>query len=384
MAGGLYNASNGNSDLNLLHLNVTIGRSPFTQGDVIIDYSSPDSMVVQLFDLYNIPPVDCGKPTNITLNSLTLTNGSYAFSSMINNVNIVLNNVTIRDFHIIENVIWVQEDSQDWCGPNNPPTLTINDGRIHNCTGGQYSTLLGTWCELTINQTEFINNTAGIIVSKMTFSSSIVGSTFTGNNFVYLLEMGTSPPNSTISISNSSFINNIGNGEQYVSMLAITGGQWTITDTLFDGNTNVNQLIFLEVYNAMITGTTFTNNNITEKDDQFRDALPDAVNSRNIVLIKYVLECLKMRDSPLIPMGPFVRENRVDILQVLRQHKRLRNIQDPARRPDFNIRHLIGMTLDTLRFICDYLPRMVPLVKMEAAIRTGQLDIVQYVYNIEL
>eukprot|EP01133_Synstelium_polycarpum_P010593 gene10593-12326_t len=263
MAGGLYNASNGNSDLDLMFLNVTIGRSPFTQGDVIIDFYSPAGPVT----LLDLPDTD----------QWTQSAFSPVIGTILNNLNLFLNNVTIIDFTFIQDLIQIANLPYDSvpCHPNNPPTLNINGGGIYNCSGVEYSTLLYTWSELTINQTEFVNNTATSIVKLMGYSTAIVDSTFSDNSFVYLLNMSPSPATSPCTIVNSSFTNNIGNGEQYNPMLDISGGQWTITDTLFDGNTNVNNLVSLELGNVTMTGTTFTNNNITENGQII---LVDSVN----------------------------------------------------------------------------------------------------------
>eukprot|EP01133_Synstelium_polycarpum_P008355 gene8355-9808_t len=238
MAGGIYYTIKDNYNLDLLYLNVTIGRSPFTQGDVIIDYYTPYPVIgLRLFSLGNYFSPICGSPTNITLNNLILTNGSEVFQSLVNNVNIVLNNVTIRDFIVDFEAISVKDAVHDKCNDSsNQATMTINGGGIYNCTGVQYSQLISTSCELTI-----------------------VGSTFTGNNNGYILNVSPSRIYSTHTmIANSSFTNNIGD------IISILGAdKSTITDTLFAGNTNATALVYLSVLNATITGTTFTNNNIT-------------------------------------------------------------------------------------------------------------------------
>eukprot|EP01133_Synstelium_polycarpum_P021600 gene21600-25940_t len=241
MAGGIYYTIKDNYNLDLLYLNVTIGRSPFTQGDVIIDYYTPYPVIrLKLFSLENYFSPICGSPTNITLNNLILTNGSEVFESMVNNVNIVLNNVTIRDFKVEFDAISVLDAVHDKCNDSsNQATMTINGGGIYNCTGGKYSQLLKTSCDFTM-----------------------VGSTFTGNNnHLFILNVSPSRIYSTRTmIANSSFTNNTA---AMSSMVNIIGDQSTITNTLFAGNSNTTGLVYLSVLNATITGTTFTNNTIT-------------------------------------------------------------------------------------------------------------------------
>eukprot|EP01133_Synstelium_polycarpum_P010594 gene10594-12328_t len=269
MAGGLYNAVNGNSNLALMYLNVTIGRSPFTQGDVIIDFYSLAGVQVSFFNLMSM--FECGGPTNITLDSLTLTNGSQGASypvigTALNNLNFVLNNVTFTDFTLSRSLIQVVYNLNGdlmKCHPNRSPTMTINGGGIYNIVDGdEYSTLLYALCELTINKTEFINNTAVTIVQLYDYNSTIVDSTFTGNNIGYLVNKASSSAKSTHSIANSSFTNNIANGKYSCSIIYILGDQWTITGTTFTNNNIAEdgQIIRLDIANMTMDSCTFSDN----------------------------------------------------------------------------------------------------------------------------
>eukprot|EP01133_Synstelium_polycarpum_P017372 gene17372-20726_t len=216
MAGGLYNASNGNSDLDLMFLNVTIRRSPFTPGEVIINYYSPWIVSVSLFKLKNEtsknPAVG---PTNVVLNSLTLTNGSQAFSSVAGNVIIILENVIITDFSYYLPVI---------------SSVALVDV---------------SFSLLFISHSEFINNTA----------SEIISTTRTDHIQQHC------------SITNSILINNTGGGI-YGNLVSITDGNWIILNNLFDGNTNYSNIIMASSADQVsITDTTFTNNDISSSDD---------------------------------------------------------------------------------------------------------------------
>eukprot|EP01133_Synstelium_polycarpum_P007584 gene7584-8876_t len=249
MAGGVYNAEDGNSNLNVLFLNVTIGRSPYTQGDVIIDFITQGYPITFL----ELDDIGCGSGvTNITFNSLTLANGTQGahplISTLVNYLNIIFNNVTVTDFTFNQDLISVHDDIFCEFHPYEPPTLTINGGGgFTNCFGGPDSTMIDT---------------------SFNYNISVVESSFSGNNnFEYILSTSGSNLKRPITITKCSFTDNIGCGVFAYPMLYLGNGQVNITDTLFNGNTNVNELVYLSVVNSTITGTTFTNNNITKYGD---------------------------------------------------------------------------------------------------------------------
>ncbi|GAM18195.1 hypothetical protein SAMD00019534_013700, partial [Acytostelium subglobosum LB1] len=282
MAGGVYPALKGNSNLELLNLNVTIGPSPFTQGDVTIDLAqNATSNYLYFFNLTSQSL--CNPPMSITLNSLTFTNGTQVINSLVNNINIVLNNVTFYGVAINgTNVINVAPFPTP-CTGSPGPSLTINGGRMVNCQSKVKSgVMLQTECALTLNQTEFIGNSAFTLWSHYEQPVSIVDTSFIENMVDTLMSTKALASTTPLSIVNASFIGNMGSGDTFMSMLSLTGGLININNTLFDTNDNFGVLLLIkgDMYNSNVTiaDTTFTNSALSRRQ---------STNGNSLVSISY-------------------------------------------------------------------------------------------------
>eukprot|EP01133_Synstelium_polycarpum_P016003 gene16003-19041_t len=258
MAAGVYLAANGsgNYNLNLLFLNVTIGPSPFSQGQVIIDFYNSTN------PFFSLESIQCNT-TNIVFNNMTFTNGSQAFSTIVNTVNVVLNNVNLSYMTVTSGpIVGFTYNSDSKCAPS-LRALTINGGSVTNCSAVN-ATLIQVDGSLSISQSEFIDNTAEFIIDQnrqlVNFTNHFFGTLFLNNTFgKQLLSTG-----ETTSITNCSFIDNTGSGPRTNPMVSFGNGFGNIIDTIFDGNTNVPVLIQSLNGNFLINGTTFTNNELSD------------------------------------------------------------------------------------------------------------------------
>ncbi|GAM28186.1 hypothetical protein SAMD00019534_113620 [Acytostelium subglobosum LB1] len=273
LAGGQYCGLDGNSGLNVNYLNVTIGPSPYnTQGEVIIDlYHPPTNKYSDGFFIYMVSASVCTPQTNITLNNLTLTNGTKGINSMNNNVNIILNNVTITNMVTSSQFNYVIYLAPPYkpCYLGQPlPTLTIQGGGIFNSglPNSDVDLINVESSSLTISNYGFYNNTANTLISTFSGHVSIEGSTFQNNSITrQLLWICALNGTSLIAVDNSTFIDNHGVwtfGNEYLSLVYIMSGNFTINNSMFINNNNYSFLISVDSRNLSITGSTFANNSL--------------------------------------------------------------------------------------------------------------------------
>ncbi|GAM18194.1 hypothetical protein SAMD00019534_013690 [Acytostelium subglobosum LB1] len=138
MAGGVYPALKGNSDLNLLYINVTIGPSPYTQCDVIIDLVPAlpnDTFLVFFFN--SLSDIICNPQINITLN-IFLTQCK----------------LTINQTEFIGNNVYTLLNHSD-----EPLSIIGATFRDNFLPGYLFQTFLETTTPMSIVNTSFIGNT---------------------------------------------------------------------------------------------------------------------------------------------------------------------------------------------------------------------------------
>ncbi|GAM21979.1 hypothetical protein SAMD00019534_051540, partial [Acytostelium subglobosum LB1] len=226
MAGGIYPALKGNSNLDTIYLNITIGPNSYSQKDVIIDLvpSQPNHSYENYFIILDS---ESAPQTNITFNSLTFTNGSQVILSMQNNINIVLNNITFSGIVVVaDSLITVFPGFSPCSDPGSlGPSLTINGGGMINCSSEYGTDMISTQGKVSLNQTEFIGNEVNNLWSHINWPVSIFGSTF---------------------------------------MIFLYGGLFSIDQTLFDANDKFTMLLSISggynsSINVSITDTTFSN-----------------------------------------------------------------------------------------------------------------------------
>ncbi|GAM26302.1 hypothetical protein SAMD00019534_094770 [Acytostelium subglobosum LB1] len=254
LASGVYLSQNGNAQLNPISLNVTMGRLPTTPGDVIIDLT----LVTNVF--INMTQADTTvllPPTSLTLNNMTLINGS--ITSYVNLANIVLNNVTISNFNsVFYGAISLSNQYNGTPAPKS--SLTLNLCSIKNSVTGPTIGLFEVFqYDLVFSKSFFTNNTGDTLVyginSNVMFNYSYI---HFNRVFYNLFQLDST----TTTIQNCLIINNRMIGIKFMSLILQTAGSINMTNDIIDTNANLYSVLTIQRTNATIQGSVFTSNNI--------------------------------------------------------------------------------------------------------------------------